>query len=74
MGQTTHGPSLRELLMRELEAQTRRLLEMAGEGTYEVGEQRGHCLGLAYAVAVITNPYVPDMNAIRQELMERINR
>lgn len=38
------------------------------------GEWRGQAQGLAYALAIIANPYQPDVNAIRTEAMERWER
>ena len=35
------------------------------------GEQRGQAQGVAYCIAVMTNPYTPDVDAIREEAMER---
>lgn len=34
-------------------------------------EWRGQAQGLAYALAVLTNPYQPDIDAIREEAMQR---
>lgn len=35
------------------------------------GEERGQAQGLAYALAVLTNPYNVDVDAIRSEALER---
>lgn len=35
------------------------------------GEWRGQCQGLAYALAVLKNPYRPDVDAVRAEAMKR---
>lgn len=35
------------------------------------GEERGQAQGLAYALAVLTNPYNVDVDAIRAEALER---
>lgn len=37
----------------------------------QYGEWRGQAQGLAYALAVLTNPYQPDVDKIRAEEMER---
>lgn len=35
------------------------------------GERRGQAQGVAYAIAVITNPYAPSLPAVRKVAMER---
>lgn len=40
----------------------------------QYGEWRGQCQGYAYALAILTNPYKPDIEAIRTEAMERYER
>jgi hypothetical protein len=35
------------------------------------GEERGQAQGVAYALAVLINPYAPDIEAIRAESVER---
>lgn len=35
------------------------------------GEQRGRCQGLAEAIAVLTNPYAPDLPAVKTEAKRR---
>lgn len=37
----------------------------------EWGRQQGRCEGLAYAIAVITNPYRPNVPAVKEEAMRR---
>jgi hypothetical protein len=37
----------------------------------EWGRQQGRCEGLAYAIAVITNPYQPNVPAIKAEALRR---
>lgn len=37
----------------------------------EYGEWRGQAQGVAYALAVLTNPYDPNVDKIRAEAMER---
>lgn len=66
------GPSLRELLWREMDNQLGKLLAIQEEESPEiVAAQRGHCLGLAKALAIFINPYDPNVDAIRREAMER---
>lgn len=35
------------------------------------GEQRGRCQSLAYALAIMTNPYAPSMDAVKAEARRR---
>jgi hypothetical protein len=35
------------------------------------GKAKGACLGLATAIAIITNPYAPDVDAVRAEVAQR---
>ena len=35
------------------------------------GRHKGACLGFATAIAIITNPYAPDVDAVRKEAAER---
>jgi hypothetical protein len=37
----------------------------------EYGEERGQAQGVAYCIAVMTNPYKPDIDAVRELAMER---
>lgn len=37
----------------------------------QYGEERGQAQGLAYALAVMTNPYHPDMDGIRANAVKR---
>ena len=37
----------------------------------EWGEWRGQAQGMAYALALLTNPGAPDIEAIREEAMQR---
>lgn len=41
------------------------------ESFREYGEWRGQAQGVAYAIAVLSNPYKPDVEAVRTEAMER---
>lgn len=38
---------------------------------HRYGEWRGQAQGVAYALAVLTNPYAPDVDKIRAEAMKR---
>jgi hypothetical protein len=46
----------------------------ATEVCIKYGEWRGQAQGIAYALAVLINPYQPDIEAIRAEAMERWER
>lgn len=35
------------------------------------GEERGQAQGVAFAIALITNPYAPDLPAVKAEAVER---
>ena len=71
------GPSILELLWRELDDQMGKLIALMDQGWGESDPvrrgQSGHCLGLAKAIAILTNPYDPDVNAIRAEAVRRHN-
>jgi hypothetical protein len=43
----------------------------ATEACVRYGEWRGQCQGLAYALAVLKNPYQPDIEKERAEAMQR---
>jgi len=38
---------------------------------HDYGQLQGQCSELSYAIAIMTNPYAPDVDAIRDEAMER---
>lgn len=64
------GPSLHELLWDEMD----RLMEglMTGQDA-EDGGDKYRAQGVAYCLAVFTNPYAPSVDAIRATAMERWN-
>lgn len=41
------------------------------EHLLDIGQTRGRAQGFATAIAIITNPYAPNVDAIRQEAKER---
>lgn len=43
----------------------------AGDACKKWGEWRGQAQGIAYAIAVLSNPYKPDVEAVRAEAMQR---
>jgi hypothetical protein len=64
--QVCKGKSILEMMWEELDAIVERLM---GGGAAE--EDTGRAQGVAYAIAVIENPYLPDMERIRNEAMDR---
>jgi hypothetical protein len=60
----------------ELVRQTQKLLALKEEGygphDYQVSAQGGHCLGFAKALAILLNPYDPDVDEVRRETMRRV--
>lgn len=73
------GPSIIEKVWAELDAETNTLMAIRGECHFETEEeqelaeeaQRGLCLGIAKALAIVLNPYEPDVDEIRREAMRR---
>lgn len=47
-------------------------LKTLGQGP-ELKKAQAYCLGLAEAVALIINPYAPDLDAVRAECVARFN-
>lgn len=64
--QVCHGKSILEMLWEELDSIVERLMG-GGEAEGDVGRAQG----VAYAIAVIENPYHVDMERIRAEAMQR---
>lgn len=65
------GRSILEMLWKELDFQLCKLMALAYETQEQGSAQQGHCLGLAKAIAIMTNPYDPDVDEIRREAMKR---
>lgn len=64
--QVCHGKSILEMLWEELDTIVERLMaEGAGEN------DKGCAQGVAYAIAVIENPYYVDIERVRKEAMDR---
>lgn len=72
-----HGPSILEMLWDELESNYRELRKMnrpkSGKPLLrpEYQKKQGLCAGLARAIAIMTNPYAPDEEAVREQIVER---
>lgn len=64
------GPSILETLWIELMAISERLL--TGQQA-EDGRDPGRAEGIAYCIAVLTNPYDPAIESVRKEVMRRWN-
>lgn len=66
------GKSVLDLLWERLDAFVDELMAPAhGGGELELAERKGHAYGMAEAIALITNPYHPDIEAVRADAMER---
>lgn len=64
--QVCSGKSILDLLWEELDAVVERLMaRAAGE------DDKGKAQGVAYAIAVILNPYLPNVEAVRDQAMLR---
>lgn len=64
--QACSGKSILELLWEELDRIVERIMADAGDE-----DDKGRALGTAYSIAVIQNPYRPNIEAVRREAMER---
>lgn len=69
--QTYAGPSLREMVFQKLDVVMDRLMDARLDG--QLPEQVDIYQAQAYAdaLAIFTNPYSPNMDAIRAEAVER---
>lgn len=66
------GKSVLDLLWERLDSFVDELMAPAHEGgELELAERKGHAYGMAEAIALVTNPYHPDIDAVRGEAMER---
>lgn len=62
------GKSIVEMLWEELDAIVDRIMSDAAA---EDGRDPGRAEGVAYAIAVINNPYGPNLDLVRGQAMER---
>lgn len=62
------GKSILEMLWEELDAIVDRIMT---EQDSEDGRDPGRAEGVAYCIAVFTNPYLPNLDAIREQAMDR---
>jgi hypothetical protein len=78
--QVPPGPSILDKLWDEMVFQISKMYAANAETERAPGDvrkeadaraQQGHCLGLAKAIAIILNPYDPDINEVRREAMRR---
>lgn len=66
------GKTVLDLLWERLDAFVDELMAPAHEGgELERAERKGHAYGMAEAIALVNNPYHPDVDAVRGEAMER---
>ena len=65
---STHGRNLLEIMWELIDEATNRLLTPS----IDTGDKDiGYALGLATMFATFINPYIPDIDAVRLEAMER---
>lgn len=67
-GSACGGQTILELMWDELMAVYERL--MTGQAA-EDGRDPGRAEGIAYAIAVIQNPYIPNVDSVREQAAER---
>lgn len=68
------GPSILETMWVRLVEETEALLDLNGWGRSdpEKTKQIGKCIGMAEMIAVLLNPYNPNVDEVRAEVMRRI--
>lgn len=64
--QVCAGKSILDMLWNELDSIVERLMADA-----DAEQDKGMAVGVAYAIAVIENPYLPDIERVRSEAMVR---
>lgn len=67
---TKPGESVLDVLWQDLDASTAMILD---ELVDDVDYTRGHAAATAQAIALLTNPTAPDLDAVRAEAMARYN-
>lgn len=65
------GGSIRQMIWAELDDVVDRIQKRVAKGKEPMKADKGMALGLATAIAIMTNPYAYDVDAIREEAMER---
>lgn len=66
------GKSLLDLLWEHLDQFMDDLMAPAHEGgDLEQAELKGRAYGMAHAIALVTNPYHPDLDTVRADAVER---
>lgn len=72
------GASILEQLWELMDQQLGKLMAISAddfphEEAFELAEagQKGMCLGIARCIAIMTNPYDPDVDEVRAEAMRR---
>jgi hypothetical protein len=68
-GSACGGDSIIEMLWKELDAVVDRLMG-AGQQSGD-GKDPGRAEGIAFAIAVMQNPYLPSVDAVREQAMDR---
>ena len=65
-----HGPSIIETLWKRLDKEYGELMFLKPQAP-PYKKQQGICAGLATAIAIMTNPYNHNEDAVRSEVVER---
>lgn len=60
--------------LEDIEADIDELAEAIADDWQMYGERRGEARGTAYAIAVITNPYAPNIEAVRKVAQQRAEK
>lgn len=74
MSTSTHGLSILERLWEQLDLHVAALMDAKENPSAIAGEEaalKGGCLGIAKCIAIMTNPYDPDVDEVRRKAMER---
>lgn len=70
------GPSILETMWGRLVTETDALMDLSSQGWAEGDVVRnrliGKCLGMAEMIAILLNPYNPNVDEVRTEVMRRI--
>ena len=69
IGYSCGGKSIKEMYEEELDAIIDRL--MGGEGEAADGRDPGRAENASYFIAILINPYLPDIDAVKAAAMER---
>lgn len=65
------GKSIIQMMWHELDQVVDRIQRRVDKGKEPLKSDRGEAVGLAKAIAIMTNPYAYDVDAVREEAMAR---